>query len=126
MILVVQATDGDGNPLPLSGGPTLPEWTGDYAGQAGQAYAKILEDEWTGEIPTAAYWRGIRLVEDTRLAAYQTDNSQYVFDTPSGGDGQVRVQLWFRRAFQQLMEWKGWDDPDILMEEATIPLSDGG
>jgi hypothetical protein len=122
MILVVGATDADGKPLPLLDGPTLPDWTGDYAGQPGRYYAKILEDEWTGEVPTAAYWRDINLVEDTRLAAFATDISQYAFAAPEGGDVTVEARLLYRRAFQALMEQKGWDDPDIVMEEGTIVL----
>ena len=120
MILVVQATDVEGNLLPLHDGPVLPDWTGNYAGQPGQYYAKILEDEWTGESPTVAYWRDIRQVEDTRLPAFATDVSQYTFAAPTVGSATVEARLIFRRAFQQLMEWKGWDDPDIVMEEETI------
>jgi len=32
------------------------------------------------------------------------------------------VRLLFRRAFIELMEQKGWDDPDIVMESETIQL----
>jgi hypothetical protein len=103
----------------------LPDWTGDYAGEAGRYYAKVLKDEWTGESPTGAYWRDISLVEDTRLAAFATDVSQYTYAAPVDGPVTIEVRLLFRRAFQQLMEWKGWDDPDILMEEATIVLPSG-
>jgi hypothetical protein len=123
MLLVVQAVDANGNPLPLLEGASLPQWTGDYAGQAGRYYAKILEDEWTGETPTGAYWRDIRLVEDTRLAAFATEVSQYAFAAPTEGTITVKARLIFRRAFQELMEQKGWDDPDILMEEETITLA---
>ncbi len=124
LILVVQVSDAEGNPLPLRDGPTLPDWTGDYAEQPGRYYAKILEDKWTGEVPTAAYWRDIRLVEDTRLAAFETDVSQYQFSMPTEGAVTIETRLVFRRAFQQLMEWKGWDDPDIVMEEETIVMTD--
>jgi hypothetical protein len=120
MILAVQATDADGAPLPLRDGPLLPDWTGNYADQPGRYYAKILEDEWTGESPTGAYWRDIHLVEDTRLAAFATDVSHYAFVAPDSGSVTIQARLVFRRAFQQLMEWKGWNDPDVLMEEATI------
>jgi hypothetical protein len=122
MILVVRAEDEQGRRLSLRDGPLLPVWTGDHAGQPGRAYAKILEDEWTGESPTGAYWRDIRLVEDTRLAAYASDVSRYAFDVPAEGPVTIRVELLFRRAFQQLMEWKGWNDPDIVMEQETIVL----
>ena len=123
MLLVVRAIDADGSPLLLHEGPVLPEWAGDYAGQAGRYYAKVLEDEWTGETPTGAYWRDIRLVEDTRLAAFATDTSQYAFSAPVEGTITVDARLVFRRAFQELMEQKGWDDPDILMEDETITVA---
>jgi hypothetical protein len=125
MILVVEAVDAAGSRLPLRDGPALPDWTGDYGGQAGRYYAKVLRDEWTGESPTGAYWRDISLVEDTRLEAFAMDVSQYRFAAPAEGPVTIEVRLLFRRAFQQLMEWKGWDDPDILMEEATIVLPNG-
>jgi len=125
MILVVEVVDAGGNRLPLRDGPVLPDWTGDHAGEAGRYYAKVLKDEWTGESPTGAYWRDISLVEDTRLAAFATDVSQYTYAAPVDGPVTIQVRLLFRRAFQQLMEWKGWDDPDVLMEEATIVLLSG-
>jgi len=34
----------------------------------------------------------------------------------------VRVTLLFRRAFKQLLDQKGWDVPDIVMEQQTINL----
>jgi hypothetical protein len=122
MILVVKATDADGEPLPLVEGPLLPGWTGDYAGQPGRTYAKILKEEWTGQSPTGAYWRDISLVEDTRLPAFATDVSQYAFAAPADGPITVEARLLYRRAFQELMEQKGWDDPDILMEEGSVIL----
>jgi hypothetical protein len=123
LILVVQATDASGNPLSLLTGPALPDWTGNYAGQPGRYYAKILEDKWTGEAPTAAYWRDIRLVEDTRLAAFATDTSRYTFAAPAKGPIKVEARLIYRRVFQQLMEQKGWSDPDMVMEAETITVT---
>jgi mono/diheme cytochrome c family protein len=123
MLLVVQAVGADDNPLPLLEGALLPDWAGDYAGHAGRYYAKILQDAWTGDAPTGAYWRDIRLVEDTRLAATATDTSQYAFAAPATGTVVVEARLVFRRAFQELMRQKGWDDPDILMEEETITIA---
>ena len=122
MLLVVEAQDADGNDLLLQKGEMLPAWTGNFAGQPGQYYAKILEDEWTGEIPTAAFWRDIRLVEDTRLPALATDTSQYVFAGPVQGPVTVKTQLVFRRAFQAVMEQKGWNDPDIVVAEETAVI----
>lgn len=122
MILVVQAADTASNELQLRTGPLLPDWTGNYAGRPGQVYAQILEDEWTGESPTGAFWRPIRLISDTRLKAMATDVSEYTFTAPAGGSATIEVRLIYRRAFQQLMQWKGWTDPDMVMEEATLTV----
>ena len=58
-----------GPPAGAAERPKLPEWAGNYAGQPGQTYAKVLQDEWTGETPTAAYWRPVKIVADTRIPA---------------------------------------------------------
>ena len=123
LILVVQATDAASKTLQLRAGPQLPDWTGNYADQPGQVYAQILEDEWTGESPTGAFWRPIRVVGDTRLAAMATDVSRYTFAAPGNGPTTIEARLIYRRAFQQLMEWKGWTDPDIVMETETVAVA---
>jgi hypothetical protein len=123
VILVVQAKDKWGRPLALKNGPTLPDWAGNYAGQPGRSYAKLLRDEWTGEEPTAAYWRPVKIVSDTRLAAFATDRSRYMFDLPAGSDvAKIEARLIFRRAFQKLMEQKGWTDPDVIMEQQVADV----
>ena len=122
VMLVVQALDANGKPLAMIQGPALPEWTGNYSGQPGKAFAKILRDDWTGETPTAAYWRPVTIVEDTRLAPFATDNSSYTFSLPAGSQAKVKVTLIFRRAFQSLAQQKGSNDPDIVMTTDTIPV----
>jgi hypothetical protein len=123
MILVIEAKDANGKLLTLVKGPLNPAHAGDFGGQPGKTFMKVLKDEWTGEAPTAAYWRPVTLVEDTRLAALATDTTQYMFDLPADQTAQVRVRLVFRRNFQKLMDEKGWTDPDILMEEETIQVA---
>jgi len=123
MILVVEATGADGEPLALKEGLLNPGWAGNFAGAPGKTYMKVLRDDWTGETPTAAYWRPITVIEDTRLAALATDVQQFKFQLPPGTGATVRVRLIFRRTFQQLAQQKGWTDPDILMEESTITIS---
>ncbi len=123
MMLVVEALDADGKPLPLQQGPTLPEWTGNYAGQAGRAFAKLLRDKWSGEMPTAAYWREVELVEDTRILPLATDATTYSFQLPAGSAATVNVKLIYRRAFQKLAQQKGWPDADSVMAEATISIA---
>lgn len=123
MILVVEAKDANGKLLTLVKGPLNPAHAGNFGGQPGKTFMKVLKDEWTGEAPTAAYWRPVSLVEDTRLPALATDTTQYTFDLPSGQNAQVSVRLVFRRNFEKLMKEKGWTDPDILMEEEIIQVA---
>lgn len=123
MILVVEATDAAGNPLDLKNGPVNPEWAGNFAGAPGKTFMKVLRDDWTGETPTTAYWRPVTIIEDTRLAALATDVEQFTFKLPKGTEAKVHVQLIFRRSYQKLAEQKGWNDPDILMQEATIMIT---
>lgn len=120
LLLVVQAKDANGRPLRLQQGTTLPNWAGNYAGQPGAYFAKILRDKSSGETPTSAYWREIELVEDTRIAALATAQNSYTFQAPLKGAASVEVRLIYRRAYQQVMEWKDWPDADIVMEQMTL------
>jgi len=53
-----------------------------------------------------------------------SDTSVYTFAAPvAGGSMTVTAELRFRRAFQEVMDAKGWDTPDIVMEEAQTTLS---
>jgi hypothetical protein len=123
MILLVTVEDSNGNILPIKSGAVLPAWIGDLEGKPGTYFAKILKDEYSGEYPTPAYWRNISLEEDTRIGAFETAENQFVFEAGEGESHKIHVQLLYRRAYQQLMEQKGWTDPDILMEEAIIELN---
>jgi hypothetical protein len=124
MILLITVEDSQGMVTPLKAGPVLPNWIGDYEGLPGTFFAKILQDDWTGDTPTASYWRDISLVEDTRIPAFETAENQFVFHTEGDGPYKIHVQLLYRRAYQQLMEWKSWDDPDIVMEESVIEINE--
>jgi len=124
MLLIVEAEDQNGEPLVLAGGPVLPEWAGDLKNLPGKYYAKILEQLWTEISPSGAYWAQTRIVEDTRLAALETDKSIYTFEvSEETEDTIIKVKLIYRRAFFDLMEQKGWNTPDIEMESKTIELS---
>jgi hypothetical protein len=129
LILLVEATDGQGQALPLQGGPTVPGWggvgdpdRGYYAGLPGQAFAKVLEELWTGVSPTGAYWNPTRVLSDNRLAPFVTDVSTYTFAAPDGGPVSVEVTLLFRRAFIELMDQKGWDIRDVVMEQENLTV----
>ncbi len=122
MILVIEVVDAQGKTVNLLQGPVNPAWSGNYSGTPGKTFAKVLRDDWTGETPTAAYWRPVTVVEDGRLAPLATDATQYTFDLPAGVTAQVNVKLFFRRTFQEIAQQKGFTDPDILMETVNIPV----
>ncbi len=129
LILLVNATDANGQPLVLLEGETVPEWggvgdpaLGYYAGQPGKGYAKILSELWTELEPTGAYWNPTRIVSDNRLAVFETDTSTYIFTSPADGKIHVHITLLFRRAFKELMDQKDWDVSDIIMEQNNLTL----
>jgi hypothetical protein len=119
LILTVRARDAQGHDLIRLAGSVVPVWGGTQAGQPGKAYAKVLQDVATGEGPVVSYWKQTRIIGDNRLAALQSDLSTYAFAAPPGsGPIEVTAELRFRRVFQAVMDAKGWDTPDIVMEEA--------
>jgi hypothetical protein len=129
LILLVRAYGSDGNALPLKAGPVLPEFCGSgkpedgyYAGLPGKVYIKQLEEIWTGVSPTAAYWNPTRIVMDTRLEAFKTDSGEFLFAAPRNGNVRIEAALIYRRAYKELMNLKGWNEPDIIMESATAAV----
>ena len=130
LILVVRAYDSDASELALKEGPVLPDWCGYgdqekgcYAGLPGKVYIKLLEEIWTGISPTSAYWRPTRVVMDNRLGAFESDNGEFIFSSPDSGDMHVEAILIYRRAFKKLLEQKGLNEPDIIMESARVKVS---
>ena len=121
MILVVSAIDEERNELALIEGPVLPDWCGEQAGLPGVAYAKVLRDVETGKSPVVNYWKQTLIESDNRIAAFETDQSTYRFQSADGMI-TVRAVILFRRLFQELAEAKDWNMPDILMEEAKVTI----
>jgi hypothetical protein len=129
LILVVRAYASKGSELSLKDGPVLPEWCGSgepakgyYAGLPGMVFVKLLEEVWTGVSPTPAYWNPTRVVMDTRLAAFQSDVGEFLFGAPASGDVRIEAVLLYRRAYKKLMDLKGWNEPDIVMESVAVEL----
>jgi hypothetical protein len=130
MILLVEASGPDGGALTQVSGPLLPDWVGVgdpvkgyYGGLPGKAYAKILEEQWTQVSPTGAYWNPTKVLTDNRIPAMQSDITAYTFASPGNGEVQIQVRLLFRRTFMQLIEQKGWEIADIMMEEQVLVLN---
>jgi hypothetical protein len=129
VMLVVRAYGSDGSELSLKAGPVLPEWCGAgdpadgrYAGLPGKVFVKLLEEMWTGVSPTAAYWNPTRIVMDTRLAPFGSDTGEFLFAAPGSGDVRIEAVLLYRRAYKNLMDLKGWSDPDIVMESTAVTI----
>jgi hypothetical protein len=129
LILVVDAYDAGGGALRLLTGPVRPNWAdvGDTSeaqldGRAGRVFVRWLAERWSHRSPTGAYWNPTRVVEDTRLAAFATDRSRYVFAVVPDGEVSVDVQLLYRRAFRALADRKRWRAPDIVMASKGIVL----
>jgi hypothetical protein len=122
VFLVVTANDSHGATVPLSDGPTLPEWAGDLAGQPGLYFAKLLEQRWTSVVPSVAFWTHTRIVEDTRLAPRASITRTFEFKPRATSDVMVAGRLILRRAPYTLMRQKGWHVPDIEMNRAVITV----
>ena len=124
MILTVEARDGEGGALTQESGPVVPAWGGAQAGLPGKAFAKMLRDAVSGEAPVVSYWKQTLIESDNRIAAMESDVSAYGFAPPAGGASvTVTTELRFRRAFQDVMDERGWDTPDIVMEERELVLA---
>jgi hypothetical protein len=101
----------------------VPEWGGAQAGLPGQAFAKVLRDVQSGETPVVSYWKQALIASDNRIPALGCDHSAYMFVAPpEGGPVTVAAELRFRRTFQAVMEAKGWNEPDIVMEQAYTTI----
>jgi hypothetical protein len=123
MILVLTATNDQGQALPLLSGPVVPEWGGEQAGLPGQAFAKVLKDVETGAYPVVNYWKQTLIVSDNRIPAMGSDTSVYLFAAPVAGTPvTVTAELRFRRLFQAEAEARGWQRPDVVMETAQSTL----
>jgi hypothetical protein len=129
MILIVQAADEQGSSLVQRDGPRLPAWCGRgdpeegyVAGLPGTAYAKVLQELWTGVYPSGAYWNQTRIRSDNRIGALDTDETTYLFEAPADCETTINIRLLYRRAFIELRDIKGWDGDDIEMERITMTV----
>lgn len=129
LILIVEVENSSGEPLEFLDGPQLEYYAGEgdssegyYAGLPGVIYAKILEDLWTEITPSGSYWNPTRLISDNRIPALETARSEYTFLAPEGGEVIINIRLFYRRAFIEIMDQKGWNVPDVLIAEENITL----
>lgn len=127
VILVIEAVDAEGNSLVQTSGEIIPFYGGQgdpsegyFADLSGKIYMKVLQEIWTENYPSGAYWNPTRTLSDNRLMPFVLDTNTFVFEMGDSSSAEISVRLLFRRATKELMDQKGWDAPDILMEETTI------
>lgn len=112
VILLVEAFDGAGQRIELLDGPRLPKSAGNWANLPGVLYAKQLVGE--NQRTPAPFWLPIFKSLDTRLHPEQTDRRVFTFAEPPN---RVKVQLWYRRFWQEVADARGWTDNDTLIAE---------
>ncbi len=129
VILVIDAVDENGARLEQIGGEKIPFYGGggdqqelDFAGLPGKIYMKVLQEIWTEFYPSGAYWNPTRVLDDTRLFPFDSDRNSFTFALDDSQTAEIRVRLLFRRAPAELMSQKGWNVPDILMEEILLEV----
>lgn len=122
--LLLVSASFQGTPLTQTSGPTLPFWAdddvpgpqpGDYAGQPGKGFARILEGRINGAGPVVRpvlFIDAENVFTDTLIPAGQTDTSTLTFALPPGIQPgnviDVAVRLLYRRAFRATAVTKGW------------------
>ncbi len=123
ILLLVRAKDDQGNDLGQLDQTKIPKWGGDLAGLPGKGFAKILQDVITKEAPIVNYWRQSLIISDNRIAANETDISNFEFSAPVKSSAvSVTVELRFRRLFWELANAKGWGTPDVIMGKQQIKV----
>lgn len=129
MILLIDAVDESGNMLLQTSGETIPFYGGEgdpaegyYAGLPGKIYMKVLQEIWTEIYPSGSYWNPTRMLSDNRLMPFEVDKTSFDFQMGKAESAEIRIRLIFRRATKELIDLKGWESPDILMEEITLQV----
>lgn len=117
MILLITAFDEEKRSLSQRSGPTIPNWGGAQAGLPGTAFAKLLRDVETGDMPVVSYWKQVVIAEDNRIPASGSDSTTVTFALPpSVSVVEITAQLLFRRIFQNVADAKEWGVDDVEME----------
>jgi hypothetical protein len=114
LLLVVQAFDDAGKPLPLTEGSRLPKAAGDRATQPGVLYGKLRADDDGSPLP---FWIGGAETRDTRLSPGQPDQRRFMFPANAA---RVEVRLVYRRFWNHVAQARGWADNDTLIHQRSV------
>jgi hypothetical protein len=133
-----------GQLLQQESGDRLPFWVddavpgqqpGDYAGQAGRGYAKVLQGRIDGQgelLMPVPFIDAESVFSNTTIEAGATDHGQYVFALPAsaavGQTVEIRAWVYYRRAWRSIAVTKNWVENDDgepwerLVAESTVTL----
>jgi hypothetical protein len=116
LVLVVEAWDAAGQPLPLDGGSRLPPWAGaKLAGKPGWIYGKQFK-QGTGDLPLA-FWQAFEDPMDTRLFPGKDDPRSFAF---AAAPAKVHVLLIYRRFWQPWIDEYGWGDQEMILVDRML------
>jgi hypothetical protein len=141
--LLVQASL-QGQLLEQESGDRLPFWVddavpgqqpGDYAGQAGRGYAKVLQGRIDGQgelVMPVPFIDAESVFSNTTIEAGATDLGQYAFALPAsaavGQTIEIRAWVYYRRAWRSIAVTKNWVENDDgepwerLVAQSTVNL----
>ena len=116
LILLVDATDENGNPIQIKDGPVLIN-PGDIAlqGRPGMLFAKLLFGP-GGKTPTA-FWHEHEKIEDTRLVPEQPVVACFCYPL---GVRSIRVRLIYRKFWHDVAVAKKWPDDEIVIYDQVF------
>jgi hypothetical protein len=125
VMLLLKATDSDGKPLKMLKGSKLPDWTGkgkvadgNYAGQPGAAFARVLGDD-QGHLQVP-FWQATRIVSDTRIRPKKTVTYTFEFLIEDPEDEpRAEARLIYRPVIRPWAEIKNWNVQDILITSSV-------
>lgn len=117
IVLELEATGDQGQPLPFLRGHRLPAWVGaPLAQRPGYLYARVLGDA-QGE-PVEELSQAASVLQDSRLLGDEHDELHFYFDLPQarqrpGADWRVEAKLLWRPSLRASAQ------EQVLMEEAS-------
>lgn len=115
LLMVVEPLGRAGERLKTETGPRLPEYAGlALVDRPGRLFGRILADD-SGASP-AAFWNAIEQRSDTRLKPNEPDYTRFEFPNATR---RVRVQILYRRFWQQVAREKQWPDDTLVIHDKT-------
>jgi hypothetical protein len=148
--MVVVSATWNGIPLSLVSGPTIPFWAddnvpgkqdGDYAGDPGKGFARVLEGRINDQGPVVRpvlFIDGEAVHSETRIPSGTVDRTELEFAVPPGAQAGdtvvVEARLLYRRAWRGLAVTKGWSSApqggpieiEVAATYDAVELTQGG